>query len=86
MNRFFQKYHVYIQAVLCLALLFTILFKSTKSESSPTDTEYVRAKYVMYCIRDVLGAELRAAPDKSPEGVSIILGCTESGFDLYPKE
>lgn len=86
MNRFFQKYHVHIQAVLCLALLFTILFKSTRDVSTPSNTEYVRAKYVMYCIRDVLGAELRVAPDKSPEGIAIILGCTNSGFDLYPEE
>ena len=86
MKKFISKHLTTFNAVLSVALVFAILFKANGTQPTPTSLQETRAKYVMYCIRDSLAAELRYPPDTSPEGAAIILGCTDSGFVLYPKE
>jgi hypothetical protein len=46
----------------------------------------IRAQWAQTCIKDVMAEEFRLRPKDNPERLSIVEGCTGSGFLLYPAE
>lgn len=50
------------------------------------DLREVRAHWAQTCIKNVMAEEFRLRPKDNPERLSIVVGCTDSGFLLYPVE